>query len=384
VKLLIVNNEFPPVGGGAGRTSYYLARELTKLGVEVSVLTSISARSLDLPELPGVKVYRVRSWRKSLHEAGKRGMGVFVLLGLARFAALLLTHKYDLIYYFSSIPAGLLSVIAPRHPSIVGLRGLDVPGRDSDSFSLIHTLLKPINLRTWRWADAITASSVNLAESARRYTPDLSFHVVYNGIDTDVFYPAPPRATYQPFRIVAVSRLIKLKGFQYLIEAMREFRPDEAQLTIIGHGSYEAELRALADTHSLNDRVTFAGFQDHTLLPESLRQSDMFALPSYGDSYASAFLEAMACGVPVVGADCGGARELIRHGENGWLVPPHSVPALVEAIRTLKADDALRLRLRQAALEDIERDHSWEAYARRTLELCQSVLQRRKAERLPV
>ena len=374
MKLLIVNNEFPPTGGGAGRTTYYLARELVKLGHEVSILTSTSPELLDLPSLQGVKVHRVFSWRKSVQEAGKRGILMFLLLGSLRFISLLLTNRYDLVYYFSSIPAGLLSIFAPRHPSVMGLRGLDVPGRDQDSFRTIHKLLKPINLRTWRWANLVIASSANLAESARRYAPDLPITVMYNGVDTDLFYPAPTSSAHKPFRVISVSRLIKLKGFQYLIEAMSSFQPEECQLTLIGTGSYEAELRALTQQLGVEDRVTFAGYQSHAVLPEMMHQADVFVLPSYGDSYASAFLEAMACGLPVVGADVGGARELIRSGENGLLVPPHDVDAITDAIRALMRDEQLRLRLRETALQEIRDEHSWEAYGRKNAEMFAGVL----------
>jgi L-malate glycosyltransferase len=385
MKLLIVNNEFPPVGGGAGRTTYYLARELSKLGIEVSILTTTSSVPMDLPALPGVKIHRVFSWRKSIHEAGKRGIAMFVLLGTLRFA-LLNPKKYDLVYYFSSIPSGLLSILAPHSPSILSLRGLDVPGRDKDSFSLIHTLLKPINLRTWHWADVVTASSANLAETAKLSAPDLPILVCYNGIDTDTFYSVTGVGAWsegKPFQIIGVSRLIKLKGFQYLIQAMCDLPPDQFQLTLVGKGNYEPELQALTDQLGIRDRVTFAGFHGHETLPDLLRQADLFVLPSYGDSYATAFLEAMACGVPVVGANAGGAPELIKHGKNGWLVPPHDPSALAEAIRTLASNKELRCQISQRALEDIYREHSWEAYARQQMELCKQVLAQHQRDVLP-
>lgn len=375
MKLLIVNNEFPPAGGGAGRTTYYLARELTKLGHEVSILTSTCPAVLDVPPLPGVRIHRVFSWRKSIHESGKRGIAMFLLLGGLRFISLLLTQRYDLIYYFSSIPAGLLSVVAPQHPSIIGLRGLDVPGRDQDSFNLIHALLKPINLRTWQWASLVTASSANLAETARRSVPNLSITVMYNGVDTDIFFPPAQTAKQAPFHIVGISRLIKLKGFQYVIEAMSSFAPEECHLTLIGKGSYEPELRALVERLGVGDRVTFAGYQSHAVIPELMRKADAFVLPSYADSYASAFLEAMACGLPVIGADSGGARELIRHGENGLLVPTHDVRALAEAIRTLMRDEPLRVRLRETALQEIREEHSWAAYGLRNAEMFEAILE---------
>jgi glycosyltransferase involved in cell wall biosynthesis len=375
MKVLIINNEFPPVGGGAGRSSYYLARELDKLGVEVSVLTASSQEPMDLPALPNVKIHRVFSWRKSIHEAGKRGLGMFLLLGALHFL-LLRPGQYDIIIYAASIPAGLISIFAPRHASIMQLHGLDVPGRD-DSFQLVHTLLKPINLATWRWSDIVTANSANLAASAKKHAPDLPLPIIYYGIDTETFRPGPARPATKPFRVIGISRLIKLKGFQYLIQAMKDLPAEEFQLTIVGKGSYEPELQALTDDLGLRDRITFAGFHSHEALPGYLHDADLFVLPSYGDSYASAFLEAMACGIPVIGAAAGGACELIRHGENGWLVPPHDSTAITEAVRTLAAGETLRCRMAQTALEEVHRERSWTAYGKNHYELCQQVLARR-------
>lgn len=372
MKLLIVTNEYPPIGGGAGRTAYYLASELSKLGVEITVLTSKAPHELDLPQLPGVKVHRVNSWRKSPHEVGKRGLVVFLLLAGLRFIALLLTQKFDLIYYFSSIPAGLLSVFAPRHASIMGLRGLDVPGRDQDSFALIHKLLKPLNIRTWYWADAVTASSANLAATAHQHAPDLNIEVFYNGVDETLFFPAP-HAAQNPFQIIGVSRMIKLKGFQYLIEAMSRLPAGDYHLTLVGKGSYEDDLRAQVAQLGISDRVTFVGYMNHQQMSVLMRKMDLFVLPSYGDSYASTFLEAMASGVPVVGAATGGAMELIEHGKNGWLVSPKDVTAIVEAIQTLKGDDQLRRCLRDNALSSIRLEHSWEAYAHRHMQLFERI-----------
>jgi glycosyltransferase involved in cell wall biosynthesis len=298
---------------------------------------------------------------------------VFLMLAGLRFMSLLLTQKYDLIYYFASIPAGLLSIFAPRHASIMGLRGLDVPGRDLDSFAAIHKLLKPLNLRTWYWANAVTASSANLAETAHQHAPDLPIEVFYNGVDESLFFPHPHPAQ-RPFRIIGVSRLIKLKGFQYLIEAMSLLPAGDYHLTLVGKGSYEDELRAQVEALGLADRVTFTGYMNHQEMSVLMREMDLFVLPSYGDSYASAFLEAMASGVPVVGAATGGAMELIEHGQNGWLVPPKDVNAIVEAIQTLQADDKLRECMRDNALACIRQEHSWTAYARRHMQLFERIL----------
>jgi len=377
LRVLIINNEFPPIGGGSGLGSYYLARELAGRGVKVTVLAPQGDFEA-LPTLPPeVRFIPVPSWRKGIHEAGKRGIFWFLIFGGIRFLALRL-KQFDVLIYYSSIPAGLLSFLKRHRREVMTLHGLDVPGRDSASFAMLHRLLTPFNVRTWRQSAAVTTNSENLRQSALRLTPDLPIEVIPQGVDRTMFYPTPFREKPQPLIIIGAGRLIPLKGFQYLVEAMRDLPPERFQLRLIGKGAYEADLRVMVERLNLHDRVKFLGYHTQGQTADLLREADIFALPSYGDSFANTFLEAMACGVPVIGAAVGGALELITHGENGLLVPPHDAQALTTALKMLESDPDLRLRLREAGLATIERNYSWETYGWRYWELCQRIIQQRR------
>jgi glycosyltransferase involved in cell wall biosynthesis len=120
----------------------------------------------------------------------------------------------------------------------------------------------------------------------------------------------------------------------------------------------EGELRELARQRGIERQVVFTGAVAN--VPEYLQAADVFALPTENDAFPSALIEAMACGLAVVATPVGAIPQVIRHGENGLLIPPRDGAALRAALERLLADDALAARLARAALESARADYSAE------------------------
>jgi glycosyltransferase involved in cell wall biosynthesis len=132
--------------------------------------------------------------------------------------------------------------------------------------------------------------------------------------------------------LACVGALIERKGQGIAIEALRDI--PGARLVLIGKGEDEARLRALAVSEGVADRVHFAGSIDHDLMPLILSASDVMVLPTVSEGLANAWVEALACGTPVVTSDVGGARELISCDTAGRLVArnPSAVAAGINAV----------------------------------------------------
>lgn len=132
--------------------------------------------------------------------------------------------------------------------------------------------------------------------------------------------------------LACVGALIARKGQAIAIRALQHI-PD-ARLVLIGKGEVEADLRALVASEGLSERVLFAGSIDHDLMPLILSAADAMVLPTANEGLANAWVEALACGTPVVTCDVGGARELISSDTAGRLVErtPEAVAAGVNAI----------------------------------------------------
>jgi glycosyltransferase involved in cell wall biosynthesis len=135
--------------------------------------------------------------------------------------------------------------------------------------------------------------------------------------------------------LACTGALIERKGQRLAIEALAHL-PD-ARLALAGSGPDEPALRALADRLDLADRVHFLGQLDHELLPQLLAAADVLVLPSASEGIANAWIEALACGTPLVLPDIGGAREVVRDGTAGLIVD-RDPGAIAAAVRAILAD----------------------------------------------
>jgi glycosyltransferase involved in cell wall biosynthesis len=134
----------------------------------------------------------------------------------------------------------------------------------------------------------------------------------------------------------------------------------QARLDIIGTGSkeYEAQLREMARSLRLEDKILFVGHVEHHLLLERYTQYDALLFTSrWAEPFSRVVIEAMARGLPVIATPCGGTAEVISDGENGLLVPPDEPMMLAEAIKRLIENPDLTQRLRCAALKTLREHH---------------------------
>lgn len=185
--------------------------------------------------------------------------------------------------------------------------------------------------------------------------------VIPNYVDTTRFRPPTgPRAEGE---IVFVGRLAPQKNVAALLEAIQ---PLDCRLTVVGDGELRAELQARFA--ELGSRVSWRGRVANETLPDLLAGATLFVLPSHYEGHPKALLEAMASGLAVVGANTPGVREVVRHGETGWLcgTDPASLRA---AIRELLGRPDLREALGRGARRYVETHCSLERVARQELSL---------------
>jgi glycosyltransferase involved in cell wall biosynthesis len=167
---------------------------------------------------------------------------------------------------------------------------------------------------------------------------------------------APPAASAVdrdgPRTLLAVGRLVPKKGFDLLIAAFAQVaqRHPAWRLEIVGEGRLRHSLARAIRDHGLADRISLPGFIKN--VRETMQRADLFVLPSLLEGFPNALLEAMAEGKACISFDCEmGPRELITHGENGWLVPTGDTRSLAVALDMLMQDDALRAELGARARE---------------------------------
>jgi glycosyltransferase involved in cell wall biosynthesis len=220
----------------------------------------------------------------------------------------------------------------------------------------------------------LATSNSEVFELLRMGAPKPALRVVPCGVDTDAFRPRGPvwdRHRGRP-RIGVVSRLVERKGIGNVIEALAQV-PD-AELVVAGgpprlHLGDDPEARRLwarAEAAGVADRVRFVGSVARSAVPAMLRSCDLVVCAPWYEPFGLVPLEAMACGVPVVGTAVGGIVDTVIHGETGLLVPPRDPVALARAMRDVLSDTPLRAAMGRAGAERA-RAFSWSRIAEATL-----------------
>ena len=201
--------------------------------------------------------------------------------------------------------------------------------------------------------------------------PRTQLTVVPAGVDSDRFTPEGPAAERDPERprILSVGRLVEHKGFGDVIQAMR-YVPG-AECVVVGGppadqltGDPQAKrLRALAEQFKVADRVRLIGGVPAKDMPRWYRSADVLVAAPWHDQFELAPLEAMACGVPVVGTAVGGLTDTVVDGLTGDLVPARDPRALGGALRRLVNDKVRRFAYATAALDRARQAYSWKRVA---------------------
>jgi glycogen synthase len=387
MRVLVLNYEYPPLGGGAGVATAALAQGLVERGVAVDVVTAGVAheaeRRTSAREVPALSegrltVYRVRSNRTGVHEAGMFGAATYLLSALPLVRRLLRTHRYDAVHIFFSLPTGaLLPLLNLRGaPVVLSLRGSDVPGYDPHNVAVqrVHRLLAPLTRWIWRRADRVVAVCESLGRLTANTCPDLRYSVVPNGVDLKLFRPREEALREGgPLRCVAVARLIERKGLGDLIRAFAMLERGRFELEIVGRGPDEALLRALARDLGVAHEVIFTGSLDRAGVAERYRAADLFTLPSTAEAFGNVFAEALASGLPIVGSAIGGIPDLVEHGSNGLLVPANDPATLARAITYLADDPELRTEMSHRNRAKAEATLEWSAVTNRYLSIYQGI-----------
>ncbi|MDO9386750.1 MAG: glycosyltransferase [Thiobacillus sp.] len=247
-------------------------------------------------------------------------------------------------------------------PATITLRGTEVPHSR-------NPMLRPRLSRTLKSAARVFAVS----DSLRRLAIELGAtvektEVVGNGIDTERFQPVARAAARARFGLpdrakvlISVGGLVERKGMHRVIEvlpALRTHHPDLHYLIVGGaspEGDNRTELTAQVARLGLADRVHFLGTLPSDELKWPLSASDVFVLATRNEGWANVFLEAMACGLPVISTDVGGNAEVVCREELGSIVPFGDSAALQQAL-----DAALDKDWDRAAILEYARDNHWD------------------------
>ncbi len=389
MKILVLSPTFLPVVGGAELGIYEICRHLAKRH-EVRVLTPRLSRKLSAEygtegsefDMSGFDVTRYTDRLNFKDAPGQgllRGLIPPFSLSLARRAMRQArSFQPDVVLAFYALPCGLAGAWIRkklRIPVLLSLIGRDVPG--------------PAIPRFWgayvRWSMRAVDRTLYISEYCRQALGSArgaAADVIPFGVDPRRFAPGadasslrerlgiPPEAKV----LLALQRLDPWKRVDVLIRAQEILlKKTDAYLVIGGKGPELGMLRDLARDSGISSRVLFAGYIPDGELPLYYALADLFVFHSTYETFCLSLLQAMAAGKPVVSVRSTAIPELIRHGENGILVPPGDAAAFARAALELLADGDLRKRFAAESRRRVLAGYGWEMTARRyesALEQC--------------
>lgn len=370
MRILLINYEYPPLGGGAGNATHHLARQMTNSGHQVTVMTS---RFGDLPhreQIEGFTVIRIPALRKAADRSNPLEMVSFMLSSMAFMLKLRRQFDYSIAFFgIPGAPAAWVLKMIDRVPYLVSLRGGDVPGFQPYDLKHFHRLTRPLIRYLWKHAAEVVANSRGLALLAQQTAPHRDIKVIPNGVDTDFFTPAPVLPLN---RWMFAGRLREQKGLHFLIEAVALLTPDERRdlkITVVGDGPWREKFLALAEQLRVCSHFEFVGWVSRPDLLAYYQAHGGFILPSLDEGMPNVLLEAMACGLPVIATRIAGNEELVNG--NGWLVQAASAQEISDALRAALAD-LEQLRDMGRTSRTLAAGYSWQQVTQRYLELMSS------------
>ncbi|MHC5156343.1 MAG: glycosyltransferase family 4 protein [Planctomycetota bacterium] len=373
LKILTLNYEYPPVGGGGATVTAQLCEYLVQLGHSVDVVTM---RYKDLPRdetVNGVTVYRVPSRRSRADICKTHEMGTYLLGGRKPALKLARQNQYDIIHAHFIIPTGPLVQYLHKHtgtPYVITCHGSDVPGYNPDRFGMAHKLLMPFWKKLVRSANALASPSMALRDLMLKYCPELDITIIPNGYEAANFQPKQERKS----SILLCSRLLPRKGFQYVIEAVKNLDLNW-QVHIIGEGPYRNTLEQLAD--GSKTPITFHGWldRDDPKFRELYETSSIFVFPSEMENFPTVLLEAMSAGCAIITSTAGGCPEVI--GDAGLLVEPKNADIIRDKLLYLIENNDVREDLARQAVQR-SAQFTWSQIAQQYLKLFENLINTRR------
>ncbi len=370
MNILMLNYEFPPIGGGAAKAHQCLLGQYAgRDNLHVQVLTSAPQPGVVTEKFAeNITIHKVGVHKKDLHFWRRVEVIEWLFKAGIHYRRLLRENRYDLVHAFFGFPTGWLCYRnAGGLPYVISLRGSDVPGQHA-RFQLEYKVLAPVFRAIWKNAAALVACSEGLRTRALRFLPSASIDVIPNGVELDRFRPAETGQRPDTLRLLTVGRLSVTKRVEMLVDAVEILHKEGRRLhfTIVGGGAVEPQLREMVLRKNLSDVIEITGRADPEDMPQIYRRSDVLISASMQEGMSNAMLEAMASGLPIVTTRCEGLEELIA--DNGLVVEPANAGSIAAAIKKLADDGPLCSRMSLAARRRAEQ-FSWGRAAEQYLAL---------------
>jgi len=371
-----------------------LAKAFVKMGIEVHVVAPHAKELKKDEEFDGVFIHRFQymypassqslTYFPGISENLKKPFNRFQVFPFAvsmtkKLIEVVRKYKIDVINAHWGIPSGFLATSTKkfhRKPVMITLYGAELFPLEKRKSKFLRKLITD----ALNHAEKVVGISDATCRVAKKFCGRNDIEVLPDGIDTETFNPKLNGEEIKKrynlknhFLVFSSGRMVERKGFKYLIEAIPYILKKSSNTKTIlgGDGPERLHLENLTKSLKIEENVIFSGFIPNGDFPKYMKACDVFVLPSIvddrGDTEGSAtiLLEAMACGVPIVGTKVGGIPYAIKDGIGGFLVEEKNPKELAEKILMSLEDEALRTSMGKMGSKYVEEKFSWLKIAQR-------------------
>lgn len=375
-RLLVLTELFLPTKGG---TAVWAAEVYKRLGgKEIHIVTA---------DVPGAEVVDAVH-PNTIHRLSLKRVPWLRPESLAMYArffikslSLSLTHRFDAIHAFRALPEGLVAWLVARltfRPVVIYAHGEELTtwGRGGKYKAMCFAL---------HHADKIIANSEHTRDTllAMDVNPE-RVAIIYPGVDVSVFRPGlevtglrESLGIHSDDNLVfSVGRLSRRKGFDQVIRAVARLRAKgiNVHYVLAGIGEDRDYLAGIIREHSIQNRVHMIGAVTDQDLPRWLNTCDVFAMPNReidGDNegFGMVFIEAAACGKPVLAGDAGGTGSAVLDGVTGLRADGESLESVTDCLHSLLTNTVKSGEMGRLGLTRVKSEFSWESVSNKTLDL---------------
>lgn len=351
MRILVINYEYPPIGGGGGFVTRDIFEYIASLGHSTTIITSHYKGLQSQENVNGVQIIRVPVlFRTKMEIANIPSMLSYFPSSLCKAILSMNVHMYDIINTHFAIPSGPTGYILSklfRLPNVLTIHGGDIFD-PSKSLSPHKSLLLSTVVRSMlNSADRVVSQSNDTKKNAYRYyNLRNKIDIIPLGIKKPVFESKTRRDfDLESDEIVfcTIGRLIKRKNIDDSLSILYGLKNNyKFKFLIIGEGPERAHLESLIERLGLENRVLLLGNVSDEVKFQLLDLSDCYLSTALHEGFGLVFLEAMECGLPVICYNRGGQNDFLVDGKTGFLVELNDKESFGERVVTLMTNVILK------------------------------------------
>jgi glycosyltransferase involved in cell wall biosynthesis len=374
MRILMLDNEFPPLGGGMGTANLAVLKYIAQhTEIEIDLITSaLGGKTEEEQFSEKIKIYKVPVWNKNIHHSSNRELIFYAVQSLYKSFRLHRKKSYDFCFAWSALPAGAVAYALKKWFKLsymVWISGPDTPGFEQ-RYQRIYPILTPLLRKIWKGAAPLIAKCTEEVDLIYAIETGLPIEIIPNGVDTEGFQPGAPIPDDGPLKIVCSARLIERKGQHHLIKAVKKLCDEEIaiQVDFLGDGDSLSDYVRLSQQLGVEEHLNFKGYVPREEIAKHYADAHVFVLPSFYEGMSLAALEAMASGLPVILTRTGGTDQLVEDGVNGFTFEWADIEGLAAHLKYLHQNRELARQMGAASRQRADK-FSWAVISESFLDL---------------